>query len=80
MYLLDKLVALSYICYPAAKVEAIKEDESDNRLLEAAVESESKYIISGDKHLKKLLKFKNITICSPAQFLNYLDNNSNRNL
>jgi putative PIN family toxin of toxin-antitoxin system len=51
------------------ELEIIKEDPSDNMLLGCAVEAEAKYIISGDKHLKKLKRYKSITIISVSDFL-----------
>ncbi len=46
----------------------IFENDGDNRVLECAVESESKYIISVDKkHLLKLKKYKGIIIIPPFE-------------
>jgi uncharacterized protein len=44
-------------------------DETDNRLLEAAVEGEADYVISGDKELLALGAFEGIPILSPAKFV-----------
>jgi putative PIN family toxin of toxin-antitoxin system len=51
------------------ELEIIKEDPSDNMLLECAIEAEAKYLISRDKHLKKLKRYKSITIISVSDFL-----------
>lgn len=52
------------------KVAVIKDDESDNRILECAKEAKADYIISGDKkHLLSLRDFENIPILSAKQFL-----------
>lgn len=67
--LIDKLLAASEICQPRLKIQAVPEDESDNRILETALESGASCIISGDRHLLKLKKYKSIPIYSPAQFL-----------
>lgn len=67
--LIDKLIAASNICYPDFKITAIVNDDSDNRLLEAALAAGAMCIISGDKHLLHLKKFENILIYSPAEFL-----------
>jgi putative PIN family toxin of toxin-antitoxin system len=48
----------SEIVTPKEKLEVIKEDLDDNKFLECAVESEAKYIISGNKHLLKLRTFR----------------------
>lgn len=47
----------------------ILKDTDDNRILEAAVEGECDYIITGDKELLKLGSFKKIKILTSGQFL-----------
>ena len=54
---------------PKTQVAVIREDLSDNRILECAQESASEYIVSGDAHLLKLVEFEGIRIVTPAQFL-----------
>lgn len=44
-------------------------DEDDNRVLEAAVEGNCDYIITGDRELLELKKYKSIKIVSARQFL-----------
>lgn len=56
---------------PAIKLNIIKERESDNRVLECAVSGDAGLIVSGDKHLLKLKKYKNIPIVRPI-YLTYL--------
>ncbi|MBI2356124.1 MAG: putative toxin-antitoxin system toxin component, PIN family [Candidatus Doudnabacteria bacterium] len=67
--LLDKLLAASAIYYPDTNVNIIKDDPSDNRLLETAYAAQAEYIISGDRHLTQLKQFRNIPIVRPALFL-----------
>jgi putative PIN family toxin of toxin-antitoxin system len=55
----------------AIKLNVIKERESDNRVLECAVSGEASLIVSGDKHLLKLKRYKNIPIVRPI-YLTYL--------
>ncbi|MBI4014548.1 MAG: putative toxin-antitoxin system toxin component, PIN family [Candidatus Aenigmarchaeota archaeon] len=52
---------------PKQKFYVIKEDPSDNKFLEAAVEGDADYIVSGDKDLKRIGNFMGIEIISPAQ-------------
>ena len=54
---------------PEQRIEAVKEDETDNRILECAVESGSEYLVTGDKHLLKLEQFAGVKILTPADFL-----------
>ena len=56
---------------PGIKFNVIKEKESDNRILECAVSGDASLIVSGDRHLLKLKKYKNIPIVRP-KYLTYL--------
>lgn len=51
------------------KISVVKADPSDNKFLECAVATKAKFIISGDKHLLDLKKYKKIRIVSPSEFL-----------
>ena len=44
-------------------------DEKDNMFLECAVEGKADYLISGDGHLLRLKKFRNVKIVSVKEFL-----------
>ena len=69
--LIEGISKFAQIVEPRRRVELIKEDLSDNRILEAAVEGEADYIISGDKkHILSLKKFERVEIVSAQEFLN----------
>ena len=51
------------------KTISLLKDDADNRVLEAAVEGRGQYIITGDKELLSLGKFKGIRIIRVAEFL-----------
>jgi putative PIN family toxin of toxin-antitoxin system len=53
----------------AARLDVIKKDPSDNRILECAVAAGSDYIISGDKDLARLGQYGSIFILSVSEFL-----------
>lgn len=55
------------------QIEAIPEDPEDNKFITAAVEGEASYIVSGDRHLKKLESYRGIKIVSPSEFVQVLD-------
>lgn len=55
------------IVRPRQNIEAVR-DPDDNRVLEAAVEGKCDYIVTGDKDLLVLKKFKKILIISPSEF------------
>lgn len=46
-----------------------RDHESDNRVLEAAVEGAADYIVSGDDHLLTLGTFERIPILAPREFV-----------
>ncbi len=58
------------IVEPQIKINLIKKDISDNRVLEVAREAKAEFIISGDrKHILPLKKFEKTKILSAAEFL-----------
>jgi len=54
---------------PKATVRVITEDESDNRILECALEARADVVITGDRHIQRLKTFQGISIVSPREFL-----------
>lgn len=60
----------SKIAEPSTKLEIIKKDPDDNKILECAVESNAHFIVTGDKHLLELVTYNNINIITPAAFIN----------
>lgn len=54
---------------PQEKLQIIKNDEPDNRILECARAANAKVIVSGDSHLRNLKRFGDITIISPREFV-----------
>lgn len=67
---IEGLLVFITIINPSQTITIIKEDEPDNRILEAAMEAKADYVVSGDKkHLLSLRKFKAIPIISSKEFL-----------
>lgn len=49
------------------------DDPDDNKFIECAIASDTKIIVSGDKHLLKTNGFEGIEVCKPREFVqNYL--------
>src|SRR3989338_8979991 len=67
--IVDRVIKNSEVVEPSAKIDAVKEDPDDNKILECAKAGNVDYIISKDKHLLELLKFKNIPIITPEEFV-----------
>ena len=51
------------------KVDVVKEDSDDNKIIECAIGSKAKYILTYDKHLLKIREFREIKIITPEEFL-----------
>ncbi|MBI2032189.1 MAG: putative toxin-antitoxin system toxin component, PIN family [Candidatus Levybacteria bacterium] len=56
------------IVYPNQTLNILN-DKDDNRVLEAAIEGRCNYIVTGDKELLELKKYKNIKIVNAKDFL-----------
>jgi putative PIN family toxin of toxin-antitoxin system len=65
----SKIISISTIIEPKTKLNVIKDDSDDNKILECAVAGNVDCIVSNDKHLLKLRKFRNIPILTPDDFL-----------
>ena len=67
--IISDLNAVGNIVTPSVRIRKIKEDPSDNRILECAVEANADYIISGDTHLLNQKVYRNVKVISPAEYL-----------
>jgi putative PIN family toxin of toxin-antitoxin system len=54
---------------PRTTLQAVPDDPDDDRIIECAVEAQAQVIVSGDRHLLTLRKYKSIAIVTPRQFL-----------
>lgn len=63
--IMEKVLAFVTLVKPSMKVDVVKEDADDNIIIECALESNSKYIITYDPHLLKLREHKGIQIIKP---------------
>jgi len=68
----DEIREIAALAVPRQSISLIK-DDTDNRILECAVEGNAHYIVSGDKHhLLPLREYKGIKILNPNEFLRLL--------
>ncbi len=58
--------------HPIKQVDILNDNNPDNRVLEAALEGNCRYIITGDKELLALGSFEDVTILTANKFLNLL--------
>lgn len=68
---LEKVFLFLNLASPDKKVDAVKEDADDNKIIECALESSAEYIISYDNHLLKLGEFQGIKIIRPEEALRF---------
>lgn len=64
-----KTLEMCELVEPKRKIDAVKEDPSDNKILECAVEARADFIVTYNKHLLKIREFEGIRIVSPTEFL-----------
>lgn len=71
-HFLDRLSIFSQMVYPREKIHVIKRVDSDNRILECALEAKAEFLISGDKKdILPLKKIEKTLIVTASQFLEY---------
>ena len=66
---LETILSFSTVILPQVKIEIIKDDPADNKILECAVASNATFVVSGDHHLLQLKSYKHINIVSAKQFI-----------
>lgn len=67
--IIETIFSISSIVNVNQSLKIIDEDPGDNKVIECALSAKAEFIISGDKHLLELKKFKEIEILTPSEFL-----------
>ena len=67
--ILEKVLVFVFLVEPTEKINVIKDDMDDNKVLECAVESKSDSIVTYDKHLLNLKEFRKIKISKPEEII-----------
>lgn len=63
------VLRISELVYPTERLNVVKKDPTDNRVLECAVTANATYLISGDRqHLLPLKSYQKIKLISPRDF------------
>jgi uncharacterized protein len=65
----EEILTYAEVIGPKGRLHVIQRDPSDNKFLECTVAGKAHVIISGDKDLLSLGRYRQIRIQSPAQFL-----------
>jgi len=65
----EEILPYAEVVKPKRRLRIVRRDPSDNKFLECAVAGKARVIISGDKDLLSLGRYRQIRIQTPAQFL-----------
>ena len=66
---IDKIISQAILIKKTPRIDIVAEDPEDNKFLSCAVAGKANYIITSDRHLLVLKKFKRTKIVKPTQFL-----------
>ena len=71
--LMERIVSFSILAEPSMKLDVVKEDPDDNRIIECAVASKAEYIVTYDIHLLKLKEYCGVKIMAPESMRGLLE-------
>lgn len=67
--ILEKIVSFMTLVQPREKIDIVKNDPDDNKIIECALASAATYIVTYDKHLLNLGEVRGIKIIKPEALL-----------
>ena len=67
--ILDLIVVHSAMCSLAALPQRVCEDLDDDKFFAAAIDTRTKIIVSGDKHLLRESGYQGVSVVTPRQFV-----------
>lgn len=73
MHVKKDIMSISEVVYPSVHIDVVR-DKEDNKVIEVAVEGNCTHIVTGDKDLLVLKKYKDIEIISSSEFLDLISN------
>jgi putative PIN family toxin of toxin-antitoxin system len=65
----EEIISMATIVDPKEKLDRVRDDPDDNKILECAIEGNSEYLITNNNHLLKIKEFRGIKIIKPEEFL-----------
>ncbi|MEK6812589.1 MAG: putative toxin-antitoxin system toxin component, PIN family [Nanoarchaeota archaeon] len=63
------LIENSVVVIPTESLAIVKDDPDDNKFFEAAYAGKAGYIVSQDRHILKIGKYKNVKTIHPKEFM-----------
>jgi putative PIN family toxin of toxin-antitoxin system len=70
--LIEAVLKIVQFVQVTKKVKVVLEHQADDKYIECALAAGASYIVSGDKHLLKVVRYKKIQIVSVNEFLSIL--------
>ena len=67
--IVETVLAFVRLVEPRERVDVVKDDPDDNKILECAVASKSEYVVTYDNHLLNLKEFRGINIVKPERMI-----------
>lgn len=71
--LMENILSFSTIAETLVKLDVVKADPDDNRIIECAVASQAEFILTYDKHLLKLKEYEGVKILTPENMRRLLN-------
>lgn len=73
VHIMEKVLSFVTAVIPKRKINAVRDDPDDNKIIECALEASCKYIISYDNHLLNLKELEGIKIIKPDNFVQLIN-------
>jgi uncharacterized protein len=70
--LIEKIKQKAVMVIPTREIEILKDDETDNRILECAAKAKVDFVITGNKRHFPFEDFNGSKIVTPREFINHL--------
>jgi len=70
----EEIITLSNMVIPKRKLDLVRSDPDDNKIIECALEGKVDYIVTNDSHLLDLREFEGIKIIRPDDLLKIVGN------
>ena len=67
--LIEKILSIAHLVKPRKRVDVIKDDPSDDRVIECALAAKASHIVSGNEHLLRVGSYAGIVVISVKDFL-----------
>lgn len=74
----DYYITVLVTVRPRLKLNIVKENPEDNKVLECVVEANADFIVTGDKHLIGIGEYRGIRIMRAAEFLRIIKGSNSK--